>query len=194
MPLLEREVHGAEREPDGDEQLPAAMREAGVGEGQVREPRKGAFQEVERRHREDDPEDRLDPDHPRAPFGQAHRERAHQPERQSEAERECEERRGAERRALGFADPEQDAGEHGAGAGRGDETAHRADEERAAVADAAELGELVVEARRENEVESAEHRSGEREKDDGHQREDPRIGERCAEQAARCSRRRRRAA
>jgi hypothetical protein len=49
----------------------------------------------------------------------------------------------------------------------------------------AELGELVVQARGEHEVERAEHRRREREEHDGHEREHPWVRERGAEEAPR---------
>ena len=162
----------------------SAQAEPCVRPSEVSEPREGILQEVERRHREHDAEERFDAHHPRPALGQADRERADQPEGEPKPEREGEERGGTEPSALGLADPQQDSGQDRPGARSRDEPAHQPEQEGAAVADAAELREPVGDERREHELESAEHRRGERQKDDRDEGEDPRVGERRAEETA----------
>ena len=126
-----------------------------------------AVAEVRERHvREADAADPLDAHHPRAALGQAHREGAGDEEEDAEAQREREERRATEHDVLRRGDDRDHAGEERTRAGRRDEAHHEAHDERALEADAADRGELVVEARRQRELEGAEHRRRERGEED----------------------------
>ncbi len=152
-----------------------------VGAAELRpRDREHAAQVVEGEHQHHDAEDALDVLDPLAGLGQVHREGAHREEERAEAEAVDEERRGAEGHALGRADIGQQHGEHRSGAGRGDEPVDEADGEGALVAGAADLGELVLQARGQAHVPGAEHARRHGDEEDGQADQHPGVGQRRA--------------
>jgi hypothetical protein len=139
-------MHRSQRQAEEQGQR-AAHEESGRRAGPGAEGRERRSEEVECHHHQHDAEQRFDVNHPAAALGQLERECADQKERRSQPERKGGHRQRAESGALRVRDPRQNARQHRARAWRRDRATSQTEQERAFVANSAQLSEPVRDAR-----------------------------------------------